>query len=312
MLRRLALALATFTVASPVLMPSAIAQRHSGGSSPPTAPHAAQHPAPSPVIEPVSSGLGALQFIPVSYGVPAPQSLTRQLQADDDRTRTASLSAIGAPQQYLVHGHVPYPHSVQLDFIDLGSTDELDAILTVELDQHIVSAILVPEDGNWHRIATILYQTAFSDPNTSPSSFLRLDRSLLQKEHYRAVFHATTSGPNGDYTENEAHLRILNGHAVITLSFASNVRSCDTTHKPSGCEFTHRWLQPDSSDPAHRFLMVTGTGRLSSREANDPLAGSRTFQLAHLRSFTCQPFIFSDAAQHYQPTANPVPCTTPH
>jgi hypothetical protein len=311
MLRRLALALATSIVASSVMATSALAQRHSGGSSPPTAPHAAQHPAPPAIIEPVSSGLGALQFMPVSYGVPAPQSLTRQLQADDDRTRTASLSAIGAPAQYLVHGHVPYPHSVQLDFVDLGSTDELDAILTVELDQHIVSAILVPEDGNWHRIATVLYQTAFADPSTSPSTFLRIDRSLLQKEHYRAVFHAITSGTNGDYTENEAHLRILNGHAIVTLSFASNARSCDTTHKFGGCELTHRWLQPDTSDPAHRFLMVTGTGRLTSRESNDPLAGSLTFQLAHLRTFTCQPFIFSDSALRYQPTANPAPCATP-
>jgi hypothetical protein len=303
MLLRLALALATYLVAS-----SAMAQRHSGGSSPPTAPHAAQRPAPV-VIEPVSSGLGALQFFTVSYGVPAPQSLTRQLQADDDRTRTASLSAIGAPPQYLVHGHVPFPHSVQLDFVDLGSTDELDAILTVELDQHIVTAILTPEDGNWHRVATVLYSTAFADPNTSPSSFLRLDRSLLQKEHYRAVFHATTTAANGDATENEAHLRILNGHAVITLSFASNVRSCETVHKPGGCELTHRWLQPDTSDPAHRFLMVTGTGRLTAREANDPLAGSHTFQLAHLRTFTCQPYVFSDAALRYQPTANPEPCS---
>jgi hypothetical protein len=307
MLLRLVLALATSTAAG-----TGMAQRHSGGSSPPTAPHNAHSAPQAAPILPVSSGLGALQFFPVSYGIPAPQSLSRQLQADDDRTRTASLSAIGAPQQYLVHGHVPFPRSVQLDFIDLGSTDELDAILTVELDQHIVSAILAPEDGNWHRVATVIYPTPFADPTTTPSTFLHLDRSLLQKEHYRAVFHATTNAQNGDYTESEAHLRILNSHAVITLSFASSARICDTSHKPGGCDLTQRWLQPDISDPAHRFLMVTGTGHLTNREATDPLAASRIFQLAHLRFFSCQPYTFSETSQHYEPTGNPAPCIAPH
>jgi hypothetical protein len=276
--------------------------------------------------------MGALQFTSVDYGVPAPQSLTRQLQTDDDRTRAASLSAIGAPGQYLVRGHIPYPHSVQLDFVALGSTDELDAILTVELDQHMVSAILLPEDGNWRRIATVIYPTAFADPTTTPSTFLRIARSLMQHERYRAIYHATSATPGGDFTENEAHLRILNNRAVIVISFASDARVCDARpgdtrpsdgrpgdsrpgdsrpgdSKPGqACELTHRWLQPDPTDPQHRFTLVTASGRLSPREAADPLVASHTFLLAHLRSFSCQPFAYSDASQRYEPTANSKPC----
>jgi hypothetical protein len=299
------LALSVFVLFTTAL---AAAQRHNGGSSPPTAPPPKPTtPAPALVVA-VSSGLGALQFVAVNYGVPAPQSLTRQLQADDDRTRAASLSAIGAPGQYTVRGHIPFPRSVDLIFVALGTTDELDAILTVELDQHMVSAILLPQDGTWHRIATFVYPIPFSDTGETPATFLRVARSLQQHEHYTAIFHATANGPNGSSTENEAQLRVLNNRAVVTISFASGERTCDAhTH---ACELVRRWLQSDPADPLHHFTLVSATGHLSPREATDPLATARTYQYTHLRTFTCQPFTFSEPSGHYEPTANPKPCTT--
>jgi hypothetical protein len=252
--------------------------------------------------------MGALQFISVNYGVPAPQALTRQLEADDERTRGASLAAIGAPSQYLQHGHIPFPHSVQLDFVALGTTNDMDAILTVELDQHLVSAILLPEEGDWKRVATVIYQTSFADSTTMPSTFLRVSRSLLEQQRYRAIFRATSSGPNGDSTENEAHLRVLNNRAAITMSFVDSDRTCDPSGaKHAGCTLTRRWLQPDPNDP-HHFTLVTGTGRIDASDLADPLARAITFQVAHLRKFTCQPFVFSEQAMHYEPTANAEPC----
>jgi hypothetical protein len=285
---------------------TAVAQRHNGGSSPPTAPPPS-HNAAQPIVA-VSSGLGALQFVAVNYGVPAPQALTRQLVVDDDRTRAASLSAIGAPGQYLVHGHIPYPRSIQLNFVPLGNNDDLDAVLTVELDQHIVSAILFPQDGNWRRVATVLYATPFSDPSTTPTTFLRFDRALLQQERYRAVFHAVTPLPKGDYAENEADLRILNNRAVITMSFVNRARSCADAHSHPGCDITRRWMQSDPADPAHRVILVTATGHLSPQETNGPLAATAQFQDTHLRSYSCQPFLFSEASSRYDPVANAAPC----
>jgi len=282
---------------------TARAQRHSGSSSPPTAPY---KPSPAPIVA-ASSGLGALQFLSVNYGVPAPQSITRQLQADDERTRASALSALGAPGQYLIHGHIPYPHSVQLDFVALGNSDELDALLTVELDQHLVSAVLVPEDGDWHRVATITFPTAFNDPSTMPSTFVRAERTLVGQLRYQAVYRASTNAPNGDSTENQAVLRVLNGRAVIAISFVSSARTCDTTKSHAGCDLTRRWLQKDPPDD-HHITLVTATGHLNPREAADPLARSNQFQTAHLRAFTCQPFILSDTSQHFEPTANPAPC----
>ena len=221
--------------------------------------------------------------------------------------RTAALAAVGAPGQYLNHGHIPFPHSIHLDYIALGNTSELDAVLTVELDQHLLSAILMPEDGEWHRIATVLYPTPFSDPTTTPSTFLHEDRSLIEAKHYAAIFRATSNTPTGDLTETEAHLRILNGHAVITMNFASTERSCDPTHQHP-CDITERWLQPDTTDPEHRVLLVTATGHVKLPEASDPIASSETFETAHLRTFTCQPFEFSDETQHFESTSNPTPC----
>jgi len=287
---------------------AAWAQRHNGLSSPPTAPRRHTTSPANQTIIPVSSGMGALEFVTVNYGVPAPQSLTRQLEADDDRTRAASLSAIGAPAQYLVRGHIPYPHTTQLDLVALGPTDELDAILTVELDQHIVSAIMVPQGDNWHRVATVIDPTPFSDPRSTPATFLRIARSLIQHERYRAIYRAVTTAPNGDFTENEAQLRVLNNKAVVLISFASNERTCETAPRHLGCALTRRWLQPDPDDPGHRFILVTATGRLTPHEAAEPLADATTFQQAHLRSFSCQPYIYMDNSQHYEPTANSTPC----
>jgi hypothetical protein len=299
------------SLASLCLQGVAAAQRHSAGASPPTAP-ARVAGRTAAVILPVSSGMGALQFVSVNYGVPAPQSLTRQLDADDERTRSASLAALGAPAQYLQRGHVPFPHSIQLDFVALGTTDDLDAVLTIELEQHIVCAVLTPADGDWKRVATVIYPTPFNDPSTTPATFLRLTRSFLEQNRYRAVFRATTNGANGDSTENEAHLRILNNRAVITISFVDSARSCDHSGgKHAGCTITRRWLQQDTADE-HRFTLVTGTGRFDTSDLADPLAHANIFQTAHLRNFSCQPFVFSDATQHYEPTANPQPCLGKH
>ena len=286
---------------------AALAQRHSGGSSPPTAPRKLP---PMPIL-PVSSGTGALQFSSVNYGVPAPQSITRQLQADDERTRASSLSALGAPGQYLTHGHIPYPHSVQLSFVALGSTDELDAVLTVELDQHLVTAILVPQDGDWHRVASIVFPTPFSDPTTMPSTFVRAERSLVEHTRYNAVFRGVTNFPNGDFAENQAIVRVQNGKATVAISFVDSARSCDNSKGHNGCDLTRRWLQNEPPDN-HHVVLVTATGHLNGREAADPLASSNQFQMSHLRNFSCQSFVFSDSSQHFEPSANPAPCSAPH
>lgn len=291
---------------------TASAQRHDVGSSPPTPPPPKQIVVPPViVVDPINVGLGPIQFSTANSSVSAPQSLAVELQSSDDRMRTSALADIAAPNQYLIRGHVPFAHSVRLDFVALGTTAELDAILTVELDQHLVSAILRPEDGEWHRIATLVYPTPFSDPTTTPSTFLRTNRSLLENQNYAAIFHAITNGTEGDFTETEAHLRVLDGHAVITANFNSTERTCDPTHQHP-CDFTERWFQPDTTDPEHRFLLVTATGHVRPTESGDPIARSETFETAHLRTFTCQPFAFSDITQHFESAAAATPCLTPH
>ena len=300
-----------------LVAPVADAQRHSFGSSPPTAPPPpAPHlsvPVPGP-IAPISQGLGPLQFIQVNYGVLPPQALTRQLQADDERTRAAALSSVGAPGQYLAHGHVPYPHSIRLDFVALGTGSELDAILTVELDQHLLSAILRPDESGWRRIASILYASSFADQSSNPGTFLRTARSVIQPERYRAVFRGSTHTPAGDLIESEANLRVLNDHAVITLSFTSEARICSeavTRPAHSGCELTQRWIESDATDPAHRLTLVTATGHQPPHEASDTAGRPRNFLSTRLRQLTCQPFVFSETSLRFEPSANAAPCTPP-
>lgn len=302
--------LAAFPLALSCIVSAASAQRHDVGSAPPTAPPPKPVVVAQPVL-PAGPNLGALQLTSVHYAVSAPESLVTQLQTSNEGIRTSALAAIGAPAQYLEHGHIPFPHSVRLDLVPLGDSNELDAILTVELDQHLVTAILMPEDEQWHRIATALYPTAFTNPATNPTTFLRTDRSLLDPQRYTAILHTTTSGSNGDFTENEVHLRILNGHATVTTSFASFERSCDPTHQKP-CDITQRWLQPDTTTPDQRFLLVTATGHDRLHEAGDPIAHSEAFEDSRLRTFTCQPFSFSNTTLRFESTADPAPCLSPH
>ncbi len=293
-----------------------MAQRHSERSSPPTAQFVAP---PAPIVA-VSSGMGAIQFVAVNFGVPAPQALTRQLRFDDERTRSAALSAIGAPGQYLQHGHVPMPRAIDLQLAAIGTTDEMDALLTVELDQHLVTAVLVPVDGNWKRIATLIYAVPFEEGTASPTAWIRTERSLVQKDRYRAVFRATTGAPNGSFTENEAQLRIFGGKAVVTMSFESAERECSLPPTPAptkaaakanaqkyGCDVTERWFQVMPGDLRH-YELVTGSGHITVREAEDPLEHTQPMMLSHLRNFSCQPFAYSEASQHFEPTAADGPC----
>jgi hypothetical protein len=281
------------------------AQHRSG--SPPTA------PARPPVA--VSTGLGPIQFAAVDYGVPAPQSLTRQMRSDDDRTRAAALSAVGVPGQYLQHGRAPMPRSIALDFVQLGPDDDLDAILTLEMDQHIVSAILIPDGDNWRRIATVFVADPFSDPTNTVSTFVRTDRSLLAHGRYSATFRATAFDGHGSMTENQAQLMVINKRAVITTSFVSAARDCSaastTTGRATaaaGCNVVIRYLESDTADPLKHFTLVSASGHLSTHEATGQLGSDPIFIASHVRNFSCQPFVFSDQSLHFEPSGNSAPC----
>lgn len=295
-----------------ILFGTSSAQRHDAGSAPPTAPPPKQIIVPPPIISnPINSGLGSLQFASVDSAAPAPQALANELQSSDDRMRTSALASIGAPSQYLNRGHVPFPHSIRLDFLPLGSTSELDAILTVQLDQHLISAILAPVDDEWHRIAILIDPLTASDRGTSLSTFLRSDRSLLDPSHFDAVFHAVSNGAGGDFTDNEAHLRIISGRATVVMSFASTERTCDPTHQHP-CELIERWLQPDAISANHQVFLVTATGHIRPPDSDNPIAHAEIFEASHLRSFTCQPFVVADGTQQLLSSAAPTSCIPSH
>ena len=306
------------------------AQHHGGRSSPATAPPPPQQEAPAPVPEPivpVSSGLGSIQFATANYSVPGPATLASQLRSDDDRVRTSALAAVGTPSEYLQPGHVAVPHSIELSFAALGAANEDDALLTVELDEHMMTAVLVPEDGNWRRVATLTFATAFSDPSTTPARWLRLARSLAQHDRYRAVFRAGTGTQRSlAFEENEAQLLIADGRAVITISYQSASRECSSPsgstapqHAHTGpCTLTERWLQTDpadaakteaaKTDAAKSVELVTATGPVSAADSASEFMLNPQFATSHLRSFACQPFSFSETSQHYEPTGPSASC----
>lgn len=257
--------------------------------------------------------MGPLQFTQANSPEPAPEELARQLQAEDDRIRAAALSAIGAPAFYVTRERVPIPHSLQVNYVALGNSGELDAIVTVELDLHLVSAILIPSGSSWRRVGTVTYGTAFADPTTNLGTYLRTVRSLLGPEHYTAVFRGVSITPDGDLTEHEAHLNVFSGHAAVTISFASAERVCETQHlhehTPHGeCDLTERWMQSEPAMGAGAAILVTATGHVGAHDAIDPVSRTRLFDFARSRDYECQPFAFNDDTLRFEPLANSAPC----
>ena len=257
--------------------------------------------------------MGPMQFVQANAPEPAPETLVAQLQAQDDRIRAAALSAIGAPSAYVSREHPPIPHSVQMTYAALGDAGELDAIVTVELDLHLVSGIFIPSGSAWRRVGTVTYATNFADPTTNLGTFLRTVRSLIGPDHYTAVFHAVSVTPDGDLTEHEAHLNVFSGKAAITISFASAERVCESQrlqpHTPHGdCDLTERWLQGEPAQGDGAAILVTATGRVGAHDAIDPVSRIRLFDFARTRNYECQPFQFNDETSHYEPTANSAPC----
>lgn len=290
------------------LLGSAAAQRHDVGSSPPTPPPPKAVVVPQVVIpDPLNTGLGGLQLTTADALICAPQLLAMQLQSTNDRLRTSALAAIGAPGQYLNPAHVAFPRSVHLDFLPLGNTADTDAILTVEFNQHLLSVILMPQDGEWHRVATATYAVPYSDASTTPSTFLHTDRSLRDRRFFTAIFHTTTSGTDGGFTDTEVHLRILNNRAAVVMSFASTQRTCDPTHQKP-CDLTEQWLQPSTTDPTHEVVLVNAVGHVRPSDSGDRLAQAETYEASHLRTFTCQHFLFSDATLHFDAASDAAPC----
>jgi hypothetical protein len=222
---------------------------------------------------------------------------------------------VGSPGQYFQHGRAPMPRSIELSFVQLGPDDDLDAILTIELDQHIVSAILIPDGDNWRRIATVLVADPFSDPTNTVSTFVRMDRSLLAHGRYSATFRATAFDGHGSMTENEAQLMVINKHAVITTSFVSAARDCSATPATTGkaavatgCNVVIRYLESDTADPLKHFTLVSASGHLNTHDATGQLGSDPVFVASHVRNFSCQPFVFSDQTLHFEPSGNSVPC----
>lgn len=290
------------------------AQRHSHGAAPPTAPPtpvrspAAAAPPPVAVF---SSSLGPIQFTASNLGTAAPQSLTRQLSADDERTRSSALTALGAPSQYIARGRVPFPRTVQLELLPLSNYSEIDALVTAELEHHLVTAVLTPANGEWRRVATVVTSIAPGDPVNTPSTFVSTGRLAANARRYEVVFRVRQPGSDGSLMENEAHLVLLGGRAVISANFVGESLQCSPAGSPgghtTGCGITFRWLQPPAAT-GEQPMLVTATGALNGKDAAGILAGSREFALTHARSFTCQPLSWTDATARFEAAGAPSAC----
>ena len=178
------------TAAAQCALTAAHAQRHGARSSPATAPASGRNRRlRRPRSSPSAAGLGAIQFVAGQLrcaraaGPHPPAALRRR---PHPRRRALRHRRAG---QYLQHGHIPMPRAIELELVN-----------AIQQRRSRRAAYRRARPAHRHRrhdpagrqLApyrhTCIYPTPFYDPTTTPSTWLRTARSLVQADRYRAIF----------------------------------------------------------------------------------------------------------------------------
>lgn len=82
---------------------------------------------------------------------PIPESLVNDLQANDDQTRLRALAQIGASERQTTADR---PSEVELRYASLGTGEEEQAIVAINIGPMLFGAVAAQQNGAWLRIAS--------------------------------------------------------------------------------------------------------------------------------------------------------------
>jgi hypothetical protein len=148
--------------------------------------------------------LGSLTFSRTHLRWPTPDSLVKDLRADDDQTRLQALALIGASPS----GDMPgTPLEVELRYASLGSDAQQQAIVGVDLGPMLFGAVAVHENGVWHRIANFSCWCKYEFGDLV-GDFIHVESG---PENGLELVLRASGGGTGVYSQDEAHFRYYRG-----------------------------------------------------------------------------------------------------
>lgn len=234
---------------------------------------------------------------------PAPESLIRDLRADDDQTRLKAFLQLGLPkQQKTAIAAVPY--EVGLRYATLGTDDDEQAIVAVDIGAMLYGAVAAQEGGSWHRIANFSCWCKYESGDLL-GEFIQIKPGPDGRSEL--VLRASGGG-TGVYSQNEAHFRYYRGELHLVFSFVSHYQDCPITPGPYTCRVERRWFYGHSWDSTPGGVLVES--HLSFLPYSEPEVefAIRDLELGHAKTFSCKTYKWNKEKFLYEQFAAPNPC----
>ncbi|MGA2712092.1 MAG: hypothetical protein ABSG41_03220 [Bryobacteraceae bacterium] len=165
----------------------------------------------------------------------SPESVVRDLRADDDGTRAKALRLFGYPEAEMKD--VPKPDQIELRYAAIGDDATLQAIVAITVNVSMAyAAVAVPRAKGWERIGTFFCWCKYE---SSPLQFVDIRLASSSGRAWSELVLRPSGGGTGVYGRDEAHFRIHNGALRKVISFVSFRRSCQP---PDPCMIEARSL----------------------------------------------------------------------
>jgi hypothetical protein len=246
--------------------------------------------------------LGSLTFSRTHLRWPTPDSLVKDLRADDDQTRLQALALIGASPS----GDMPgTPLEVELRYASLGSDAQQQAIVGVDLGPMLFGAVAVHENGVWHRIANFSCWCKYEFGDLV-GDFIHVESG---PENGLELVLRASGGGTGVYSQDEAHFRYYRGELHLVLSFVSHFRACDPTAPgPYTCQVERRWFYANNWDSVPGGVLVESRFSFSPNSEPEAQLHVRDLELSYAKTFSCKTYKWNKEKFLYTEFSAPNPC----
>jgi len=258
---------------------------------------------PAQVSKPESKAdLGSLTFSRTHLRWPTPDSLVKDLRADDDETRFQALALIGVSPSGDMAGT---PSEVELRYASLETDGEQQVIVAVDLGPMLFGAVAVHQKGVWQRIANFSCWCKYESGDLI-GNFIHVESG---PENGSELVLRASGGGTGVYSQDEAHFRYYRGELHLVFSFVSHFRTCDPTAPgPYTCQVERRWFYSNNWDSVPGGVLVES--RFSFSPNSEPAAefDVRDIELSHAKVFSCKTYKWNKEKFLYTEFSAPNPC----
>ena len=251
--------------------------------------------------------LGSIELNYARIAWPVPESLIKNLRADDAETRIRALKQIGVPEDGLAKIDEK-PSEVQLLYASLGTNDQQQAIVAVRIAPMLFGAVAVPENGVWHRVTSFSCWCKY-EAGDLIGDFVHVEAG--PDGGSELVVHASRGG-TGVYTQNEVRFRYYRDKLRLVIFFASRFRTCDPTAPgPAQCHAERRWFYPSNGSSIPESVLAESRFSFPANSLPGVRSEIRDFELSRAKTFSCTAYAWDKEKFIYTESGPSSPCKPP-